>query len=72
MKACKDMTKFEGNDDSYKTAEHWKRIYPYFPDAYYNVLEMRSHGMTAKEFKRHLKRIKKKEIRKQGGRTKKV
>ena len=67
-----DMTMFEGNDDSYKSAAHWRTLYPNFPDAYYDVLSLRSHGMTPKEFKNHLKRLKRREVRKKGGRTKRI
>ena len=66
------LIKVDGTDTYYKSAECWRETYNGFPDHYYAVLEKKSNGMTPKEYKNWLKKMRKKQLRKKNFNNKKI
>ena len=62
----------EGTEDHYKTADYWRQQYYGFPDEYYRILELKSNGVTPKEFKTMMKKERRKRLRKKGKNNKRV
>ena len=65
-----DTSKLDFTEDYYKSAEKFKEEYPMFPEEYYEVLELHAQGVTPKQHKYLLNKERKKELKKQGKKTK--